>query len=461
MSTQQNTKILARGRRADLCEAARDVQAGELSPAQALERNLEAANAPGCANAYVRRFDESAKACAKAADLVHAGGAPLPALAGLAISVKDLFDVAGQPTTAGSAAMHDAPAALADCPAVARLRSAGAVLTGHTNLSEFAFSGVGINPHFGTPRNSATIALDPVVRVPGGSTSGGATTVAAGAAWAALGSDTGGSIRIPAALQGLVGFKNTQKLTPTRGAVPLSTTLDTACAITLSVRDAVLLHEVLAARQSLLQRKPWKSRRFVVPQGLMMTALDNTVARAFERTLSALRSAGAQVDEQPLPQVEALVGLHTKGSFAAAESWAWHRERLATREAQYDPRVAMRIKMGAHMTAADYIDLVHARQRWMAEVELALAGYDAALSPTVPMVAPALEPLLNDDAAFFDANRLLLRNTSVVNFLDGCALSMPCQAEGELPVGLMVWGSQGQDDTVLSVSLEIEELLTA
>src|SRR5690606_38344470 len=144
-------------------------------------------------------------------------------------------------TTAGSVVLADAAPAAADCPAVARLRRAGAALVGHTNMSEFAFSGVGINPHHGTPANPATLGLDATPRIPGGSTSGGAVSVASGAAWAALGSDTGGSIRIPAALQGLVGFKNTARLTPTEGAIPLSTTLDTACAITRSVRDAVLL----------------------------------------------------------------------------------------------------------------------------------------------------------------------------------------------------------------------------
>ena len=181
---------------------------------------------------------------------------PLPPLAGLAVSVKDLFDVAGQPTTAGSMVLADRPPASADCPAVARLRAAGAALVGHTNLTEFAFSGVGINPHHGTPANPATAQLDATPRIPGGSTSGGAVSVAGGAAWAALGSDTGGSIRIPAALQGLVGFKSTARLVPTEGCIPLSTTLDTACAITRSVRDAVLLHEVLAARRVALAGAP-------------------------------------------------------------------------------------------------------------------------------------------------------------------------------------------------------------
>src|SRR5204862_2758393 len=170
-------------------------------------------------------------------------------------------------------------------------------LAGHTNMTEFASSAVGINPHPGTPATPVTAALDPTPRIPGGSTSGGAVSVASGAAWAALGSDTGGSIRIPAALQGLVGFKNTARLTPAEGAVPLSTTLDTVCAITRSVRDAVLLHEVLAARPVRLARRPIAALRLAVPTTTMLDGLDATVARAFERALAVLRAQGARIDD--------------------------------------------------------------------------------------------------------------------------------------------------------------------
>ena len=420
---------------------------------------LAAARAVPAEHVFIRRFDDAAQATAIAADLLREAGAPETPLAGLAVSVKDLFDVAGFPTTAASRAMDDAARAAGDCPAVARLRAAGAALVGHTNLSEFAFSGVGINPHHGTPVNPATLALDPEPRIPGGSTSGGAVSVASGAAWAALGSDTGGSIRIPAALQGLVGFKNTQRLTPLEGAVPLSTTLDTACAITLSVRDAVLLHEILAARAVRLLNRPLAALRLALVRPVMQDGLDATVARAFERTLQCLRAAGARLDEIELPQVSQLAGLQASGGFAAAESWAWHRERLAQRGDDYDPRVALRIRRGAAIGAADYIDLQRQRRTWIGGVEQALQPYDAVLSPTVPMVAPPLAPLQADDAAFFAVNALLLRNPAVVNFLDGCALSLPCQHEGEMPVGLMVWGPALADDRVLDVSLAIERLL--
>lgn len=445
----------------DLLDAVAAIGAGQASAVQLLAQARAVADSPACAQAYVRRFDAQAGCAAAAVDQARAAGAPLPPLAGLAVSIKDLFDVAGQPTTAGSRAMADAPPATADCPAVARLRAAGAALTGHTNLSEFAYSGVGLNPHYGTPVNPATAVLNPTPRIPGGSTSGGAVTVASGAAWAALGSDTGGSIRIPAALQGLVGFKNTQRLTPLAGTVPLSTTLDTACAITLSVRDAVLVHGLLAARTPRPLARPPRALRLAVPQAVMLDGLDAEVGRAFEQSLARLREVGAVIDDLPLPQLGELAGLQAQGGFTAAESWAWHRARLAQREPYYDPRVALRIRRGETMTAADYIDLHQARVRWIASVEAALAGYDALLSPTVPMVAPAIAPLLGSDKRFFAINTMLLRNPSVVNMLDGCALSLPCQAPGQMPVGLMVWGPALADDAVLGVSLTIEAALSA
>lgn len=436
----------------DLCSSRAGIAAASLDRLEVLERSIEAARSDACRHAFISTsFD-----CAREQALRAAPGAPL---AGLAVSVKDLFDVAGEVTAAGSVVMaSDAPAPL-DGPAVARLRAAGAAFIGRTNMSEFAFSGVGINPHHGTPANAATAKLDPTPRVPGGSTSGGAVSVAAGAAWAALGSDTGGSIRIPAALHGLVGFKNTARVVPTDGAVPLSTTLDTVCAITLSVRDAVVLHEVLAQRRVDLARQPLRALRLAVPTTVMLDALEPAAARAFERALATLRQAGAQVEEIALPSLAELAGLNAAGGFSAAESWAWHRQRLARDGQRYDPRVAMRIRRGERLSAADYVELMWARRDWIARTEAAMAGFDALLSPTVPIVAPPLAPLVSSDDTFFATNGMLLRNPSAVNFLDGCALSLPCQAPGEMPVGLMVWSSAMRDDAVLDASLAIEAAL--
>lgn len=441
----------------DLTQALTERSSGRLRARDALEASLEAAEAPAARHAFVRRFDDQARATADAADRRTE---PLP-LAGLAVSIKDLFDVAGAPTTAASASRHDAPPASDDAPAVARLRAAGAALVGHTNLTEFAFSGVGINPHCGTPANAATRSLDAEPRIPGGSTSGGAVSVACGAAWTALGSDTGGSIRIPAALHGLVGFKNTARLTPTEGCIPLSTTLDTACAITRSVRDAVLLHGVLSGRTPQLVERPLRLLKLAVPTTLMLDALEPAVAAAFDRAIATLQAAGARIEHVELAPLSELGALNAHGGFSAAESWAWHRRRLEADGARYDPRVAMRIRRGQSMSAADYVDLLHARRAWIERIGALLAPFDAMLSPTVPIVAPPVAPLLGDDDAFFRVNAALLRNTSPVNFLDGCALSLPMHGPGELPCGLMVWAGPLHDARVLEVSLAVERALKA
>ena len=379
-------------------------------------------------------------------------------LAGTLVSIKDLFDVAGQTTAAGSVVLAGAAPSASDCPAVARLRKAGAVLAGRTNMVEFAFSGVGINPHFGTPVNPADQLVD---RIPGGSSSGAAVSVATGAAHAALGSDTGGSIRIPAALCGIVGFKSTARWVPTSGAVPLSTSLDTVCALTNSVRDAITLHEVLADRTVQLAGKPLASCRLAVVSTQMLDGLDKTVAVAFEQSLKVLSQAGAQIETIDVPEIDELAAINASGGLSAAESFAWHRHLIERREADYDHRVALRILRGCRMTAFEYIDLLNARRAWIANMERRLRPFDAVLSPTVPMVAPSIASVVADDTEFFRVNSLLLRNTSVVNMLDGCGISLPCHAPGQLPVGLMVWHAAMHDDQILDLALQLEAVLVA
>jgi len=444
---------------ADLTDSRDGVQRHEVGAAARIEQSIAAAGASACDRAFLATDFAGARAAAAAADRAVAAGRDPGPLAGLAVSIKDLFDVEGEPTRAASVALADAAPAAQDAAAVARLRRAGAAFIGRTNMSEFAFSGVGINPHHGTPANPATARLDPTPRIPGGSTSGGAVSVAAGAAWAALGSDTGGSIRIPAALQGLVGFKGTARRVPIAGAVPLSTTLDTVSAITLSVRDAVLLHEVLAERRVEVARRPIASLRFAVPRTMVLDSLDPTVARAFDWALSRLAAAGATIETIDLPLLGEIASINASGGFAAAESWTWHRKLLAERGADYDPRVALRIRRGAAMSAAEYIELLAARRDWIGRMEEAMRPYDALLSPTVPIVAPAIGPLVASDEAFFAANGLLLRNPSIVNLLDGCALSLACHAEDELPVGLMLWAAAMRDDAVLDAGLAVEAAL--
>ena len=431
----------------DLTATRQDIAAGRTSAGDAMARAMEIARSPACEHAFRK--------------LIHGDPAAGPAgpLAGLAVSVKDLFDIAGQTTAAGSAALADAPPAAQDCPAVARLKAAGGTVMGRTNMTEFAFSGVGVNPHFGTPANPCD---SQVARIPGGSSSGTAVSVATGAAYIGLGSDTGGSIRVPAALCGIVGFKNTARLTPLTGTLPLSTTLDTACAMTRSVRDAILAHEVLAARTVARSDKPLSGYRLAVAGTAMLDGMDAEVAQAFERALHDLRAAGAHIEDIALTEIRDLGSIQSRGGFAAAESYAWHRELLATRGARYDPRVRARIELGAAMKAHEYIALVHARQDWIRRVDEALQGYDAVLSPTVPIVAPPLAqvaPGQERDEEFFRINALLLRNPSVVNMLDGCAISIPCHEQGSLPAGLMIWQSAMRDDTVLNIALQAEAAL--
>ncbi len=437
----------------DLVGTRAALRCGQTTASAEMDASIAISEHIRCASVFLQTSFESARITAAAQ-----GVQKLP-LAGLAVSVKDLFDVAGQTTAAGSTALADAPPALQDCPAVARLKAAGGVLIGRTNMVEFAFSGVGTNPHFGTPFNAA--ATD-VPRVPGGSSSGAAVSVATGAAFIGLGSDTGGSIRIPAALNGIVGFKSTARLVPTEGALPLSTTMDTVCALTRSVRDAIVAHEILAARTVTRSSAPLSAYHLAVVTPLMQDTMDATVSTAWHRTLATLRAAGATVEEIALPELDELPGIQATGGFSAAESHAWHFDLLQKKAQAYDPRVLARIQRGAAMSAREYIDLLGARRRWIARMEKALAGFDAVLSPTVPVVAPPIAdvaPGIERDEVFFRVNGLLLRNTSVVNMLDGCAISIPCHVQGELPVGLMIWAGALQDDNVLNIAAQIEILL--
>nr|WP_297525917.1 amidase [uncultured Roseateles sp.] len=443
----------------DLTEALASLRLGRHSARALLNDNLAQADSAACAHVFLRRFDDEARRAAEASDAAADRGEPRPPLGGLAVSVKDLFDVAGHPTTAASAAMDDARPAGRDAPAVARLRAAGAALIGHTNLSEFAFSGVGINPHHGTPRNPATHAIDGRDRIPGGSTSGGAVSVATGAAWAALGSDTGGSLRIPAALQGLVGFKGTARSVPLEGCLPLAPSLDTAGAITRSVRDAALLHAVLSGDAVELDGRPLSAWRFAITPTFMQDDLEPAVADAFERALATLRAAGARIDVRALPALPRVAELQTQGGLTAAEAWAWHHARLAERADRYDPRVALRIRRGEAIRPAAYEALRDARQRWIHDMAAEMSDIDAFLSPTVPLQAPEIAPLLTSDDLFFATNARLLRNTAVVNLLDGCAISIPCEPPGELPVGLMLWAPAGRDRAVLSAASRVEAAL--
>ena len=446
----------------DLHSTRQAILNGQTSAAEQAERSLAIARNPACEHVFIQLTPDNLTLTAG-----EAGIAQRP-LAGLSVSVKDLFDVQGQVTAAGSVVLADAPPAAQDCPAVARLRAAGAGLIGRTNMVEFAFSGVGNNPHHGTPSawdgRSGHAAGTNAGHVPGGSSSGAAVSVATGAAYIGLGSDTGGSIRVPAALNGIVGFKNTARTTPTRGVLPLSTTLDTVCAMTRSVRDATLAHEILSGTRVPAGHRPLADYRLGVCKRYFQDGMDTAVARAFEQSLQTLSAAGARITEIDLPAMDELASLNATGGFSPAESYAWHRELLARDGARYDPRVAARIQRGANMKACEYIDLQRGRADWIARMGAALTGLDAMLAPTVPITAPtraSVAPGAERDEEFFRINGLLLRNPSAINFLDGCAISLPCHAPGDMPVGLMLWHGAMHDHTVLQLALRVEAALTA
>ncbi|CBJ39061.1 putative Glutamyl-tRNA amidotransferase/amidase (gatA) [Ralstonia solanacearum CMR15] len=404
--------------------------------------------------AYIDLDARAALDMARAADAARAAGNVPSLLAGLPVSIKDLFDVAGQVTAAGSRALAHQRAATSDATAVARLRAAGAVLLGRTNMSEFAFSGLGLNPHYGTPRTPAD-----GTRAAGGSTSGGAVTVAGGMAVAALGTDTGGSIRIPAAFCALTGFKPTARRVPMAGGVPLSTSLDSGGPLANSVDCCAIVDAVLSGQALDTDAVPLAGLRLGLTRDYVAADLDDTVATAFARAVARLERAGAHIVRFEFPELLQLPEINGGGGLPAAEAWAWHRPHLARAEAQYDRRVATRIRRGEQMSAAAYLDVMAAREHMIAAARKRLGNLDAWLMPTVAVVPPEVAPLEADDARFFRTNALVLRNPSAINFLDGCALTLPIHAAGELPVGLSLCGLADDDARILRVGRAVEAAL--
>ena len=423
-----------------------------------IEHVLHEATLPAAASVYTTLLPEAARAAAQEADHRCATGRPRRALEGLPVSVKDLYDIAGRTTLAGSRQRQGAAPAAEDAVAVARLKAAGAAITGLTNMSEFAFSGVGINPHFGTPHNPCDAS---VARIPGGSSSGAEVSVALGQAVAGLGSDTGGSIRVPAALCGIVGFKNTQARTPLAGAFPLSFTLDTVCALARSVGDCLVVDGVLSGAPLAAQARPLAGLRLALPQTLLLDALEPAVAQAFEHALQRLSKAGALIVPLPLTELLEIAQINAPGGLSPVEAYAQHRDAMQTQRHLLDPRVAQRIALGEGVSAADYITMLQRRRGWIIRMTQQLQGFDALLCPTVPMTAPAVADVAASDEAFFKTNGLLLRNTFAINFLDGCAFTLPCQAPGALPVGLMLAAPAGHDAALAGVALAVEHMLAA
>lgn len=442
-----------------MVEMSHRLAAGSLSSRQLVEEALAAIGDPQGegARAFMTVYAEQARAVAAEIDAQRRKGVIASPIAGIPISIKDLFDEAGQTTLGGSTVLVGQPAALRDSVVVARLRKAGAVIIGRTNTVEFAYTGLGINPHYGTPKNVYDRATG---RIPGGSTSGGGISVADGMAAGAIGTDTGGSLRIPAALNGLVGFKPTQRRVPLDGVMPLSTSLDSAGPIAWSVADCALLDAVLAAETVRApDAPPLRGLRFAVPKTFFQNDLSEPVARAFSSALERLSAAGATIVELPMAEFAQAPNINPRGMITASEAYAWHRKYIKDGADKYDPRVLARIKTGEAISAPDYVQLLALRRDFIRSINQAAAGYDAMLMPTTPDIAPPIADVLKDDESYYRINGRMLRNPSVVNLFDGCALSVPCHQAGDAPVGLMIAGIQNTDHRILAVGRSIEAVV--
>lgn len=437
--------------------AAAALAVGTLSSEEMTRVALSRAESPRASAVFTRVRTEQALHEGRASDeLRSAGFVPSP-IAGLPISVKDLFDITGEPTSAGSALLAEGEPAAHDAAVIRRLRLSGAVLLGRTNMTELAYSGLGLNPHFGTPVNPSDTSCP---RIPGGSSSGAAVSVALGIVPAAIGTDTGGSVRIPASLCGLVGFKPTAARVPLQGTVPLSPSLDSIGPIARTVACCALLDDVLADSTAQQRDTPVaEPYRIAVPQTLVWHELDEHTKRSTEAALERLSRAGAKLVELAVPEFLEIVELNAQTGIQVAESYAAHRQLLERSADRIDPRVRVRLERGRHIPAAAYLDGLRGRkeiQRRLAERMLDVHFW---VMPTVPQIAPPIETLATD-AEYFSMNARMLRNTSLVNFLDGCAISIPCHAPGTLPVGLSLVAGPFMDHQLLAAAARVEAVLS-
>ncbi len=400
-------------------------------------------------------YREGAKAAAQAADARAKAGISLGPLDGAIVSIKDLFDVAGEVTRAGSklVAEEGKPAA-EDAPIVRRLRSAGCVIVAKTNMTEFAYSGVGANPHFGTPGNPADRA-----RIPGGSSSGGAVACADGMCEIAIGSDTGGSTRVPAALCGIVGWKPSRQRVPTDGAFPLSWSLDSIGPMARGVADCAYADAVMAGEAPLaIAPAALENLRIGIAQGAPLDRLDDTVGKRFPAALDRLEKAGVRLSQEKLPLLDDMAAVNAKGGVLPAEALAVHRDRLARRGETIDPNIRARLDRAAAISAADYVDMTRTRAALVRAMDARLADLDVLAMPTTPIVAPLMSEVAQADE-FARRNALLLRNTTMWNFFDCCAISLPLPREGGLPTGLMLVARNGHDRRLFRIAAAVERLL--
>jgi aspartyl-tRNA(Asn)/glutamyl-tRNA(Gln) amidotransferase subunit A len=409
------------------------------------------------ARACLTVYRDQAKAAADAADARAKAGVSLGPLDGTIVSIKDLFDVAGEVTRVGSKVFsEEGKPATADAPAVRRLRAGGAVIVAKTNMSEFAYTGIGANPHFGTPGNPADRK-----RVPGGSSSGAAVAAADGMCEIAIGTDTGGSCRIPGALCGIVGYKPSRQRIPTTGAFPLSYSIDSIGPIARSVEacaraDAVMANETYVP----LEPVPLAGLRIGVADGYPLENLDETVDLKFSDAVARLNKAGAHVSEEKLSLLDEMAQVNSKGGVQPAEAFAIHRDLLSRSADAVDPNVRVRLERARSISAADYIDMVRERARLIRMMDSRIADVDVLAWPTTPIVAPTMQDVAAPDE-FARKNAMLLRNTVIVNFFDLCAISVPIPRGTGLPAGFMLVARNGQDQRLFRIAAALERLFAA
>ncbi len=410
---------------------------------------------------FLALHTDTALASADAVDALRRAGRAPSRYAGIPISVKDLFDIKGEVTKAGSVILGDAAPCQATAPAVARLEAAGFITLGRTNMTEFAFSGLGINPHHGTPRSPWDRGADGVAgRIPGGSSSGAAVSISDAFAYAALGTDTGGSCRVPAAMCGIVGYKPTARRVPITGVLPLSPSLDSVGPLANSVGCCAIIDAIMAgaAPGGPLPSMSLAGLRLAVPTNIVLDGLDPAVSDAFLHALDVLEAAGAKMVDVLFPAMDEIAGANAHGGITAPESFAWHRPMMLARSAGYDPRILKRIERGIGVSAADFLDTLAARASIIARMNAQTADYDALIMPTCPLLPPTIASL-DDEAEYNRVNLLQLRNTVLGNFLDRCAISIPCQDIGEAPVGLMLMGETMGDMRLLRIAAAVEDAL--
>ena len=437
----------------------RKLRQGKIDPVELAEQTLEAIKACDDQAIFIDVLAERALGEAKAARKRLKAGKPLSALDGVPIGWKDLFDVEGHVTTAGSIILKDSPPAKTDAALVAAGKRAGFISFGTLNMTEFAYSVIGLNPHYGTPRNPNGTGP---ARSPGGSSSGSGVVVAKGLLPLAIGTDTGGSIRIPASFNGVVGYKSSTGHYPMDGVFPLSRSLDTLGPLARTVEDCVLTDAVLRGLPKPKARiRPIKELSFVIPENIVFDGAEPDVQANFNAAVKRLATAGAKIKRRNFPAFNAILDLvQTRGNVLGPEALHVHWHRVHGPDAaRMDARVAKRILLAEKMTAVDLVEVMFQRRKLMDECN-ALIGDDLVIFPTTPVVAMDIAPLDADQDVFFQVNAKTLRNTTLGNFLDWCGVAIPSGVDHEaMPTGFLLSAQHGRDTDALSAALTIENLV--